>query len=220
MFPWILWHLWKARNVWVFEKISFHSSAIFSKIWLHVNTSESNNRGSNILPLSEVSTWINPLEDYLKCGASWINNRVNCGASWLVRNHQGHALYHIRRSYSQVDTKLESELQSLLWATESLTNLHLKKVLFECSSETLKEAILHPQHFLLFRHLTAPILHLLNSFEYWSLMHVPESGNRCASSIALSVTKEHRYQSYIARDGRVWLHALMLVDFANVHGSR
>ncbi|KAF3603474.1 hypothetical protein F2Q69_00033979 [Brassica cretica] len=37
-------------------------------------------------------------------------------------------------------------------------------------------------------------------------------GNRCAHEIALSVTRDHRYQSYIARGGPFWLRALTLEE--------
>ena len=39
--------------------------------------------------------------------------------------------------------------------------------------------------------------------------HVEPDSNRAASLIASSVTKEHRYQSYVASGGPSWLQALL-----------
>ncbi|KAG2303028.1 hypothetical protein Bca52824_031679 [Brassica carinata] len=64
---------------------------------------------------------------------------------------------------------------------------------------------------------TVPELHhiisAINTFklgiEVWRLDHVAPECNLAANAIACSVTSGHRYQSYIASGGPVWLHTLL-----------
>ncbi|KAH0891870.1 hypothetical protein HID58_054299 [Brassica napus] len=52
----------------------------------------------------------------------------------------------------------------------------------------------------------------LTNFSLWNSSYAHLEGNRCAHEIALSVTRDHRYQSYIARGGPFWLRALTLEE--------
>lgn len=115
-------------------------------IWLSIDSSVSNDMNSDVHRQTKSLSWLKSPQGFLKCNvrASWINSRLANGVSWLVCDHYGKPLFHSRRSYFRVETKLESDLLSLLWALESLSNLHLKKFKFECSSEQWKTAILHP----------------------------------------------------------------------------
>lgn len=59
VFPWLLWHLWKEKNMFVFEKKLFDSHLILARtqeeteIWMAVNKPERNERSS--IPLSSIS---------------------------------------------------------------------------------------------------------------------------------------------------------------------
>lgn len=54
----------------------------------------------------------------------------------------------------------------------------------------------------------------LQSFRLWSIAFVRKEGNLCVDAIALSVTRDHRYQSYIARAGPPWLNQLITAEAA------
>lgn len=84
--------------------------------------------------------------------------------------------------------------------------------MFESSSYLAGEAILRPAEFLVFQDLLAHIRVKLTGFSLWNISYAHLEGNRCAHEIALSVTRDHRYQSYIARGGPFWLRTLTLED--------
>lgn len=142
-----------------------------------------------------------------KCNidTSWMSETENTGASWLLRNSSGEPLLHSRRSFSTISTKLEAELLSFSWAIDCLSDLRFGQVVFESSSYLAGEAILRPEMFLGFQDLLAHIRDKMSGFRLWNISYAQLQGNRCAHEIALSVTRDQRYQSYIARGRPFWL---------------
>lgn len=53
------------------------------------------------------------------------------------------------------------------------------------------------------------ILNSLKGFADWRVEHVVPDNNKVASLIAASVSKEQRYQSYVASGGPSWLRAML-----------
>lgn len=147
-----------------------------------------------------LSSWQRPNQGFLKCnvGSSWINVQHNSGAACLLRDHTGFTLLHSRRSYSGVPSTLEADLLSLYWAVERLGTLNHRSVVFECSSTLVMNAINHPHNFPLLRHLIADICAILATFVFWDMTTTLPENNSIALAIALSVTREKCYQSYIA----------------------
>lgn len=150
-FPWILWNLWKSRNALLFENTSYTSANILEKakeeaeIWLAVNNFIEN---SGIEPNTPQPPrcWQKPLANTIKCNirASWLASDKSCRVSWLVRDQCGKTLLHGRRSFVYVRSLHEAELLGLLWATESMANLKMDRVVFEASFEKAREVILNP----------------------------------------------------------------------------
>lgn len=163
--PWILWQLWKARNVFVFERTRLEPTSVVKKafdeaeIWFAVNSPGEFN--SSRLPAegNEFRAWLPPALPLLKCniGCSWLDPYRNCGAAWILRNHKGETLFHSRRSFSGVQSRIEAELLSSIWASECLNNLHQKRIIFETSSNTLVDVVSNPSHWPLFRSLCCDI---------------------------------------------------------------
>ncbi|CAN6979453.1 unnamed protein product [Brassica rapa subsp. trilocularis] len=48
-----------------------------------------------------------------------------------------------------------------------------------------------------------------------SLQFVPGTCNKAASEIAISVTRDYRHQSYVARSGHAWLCSLLAREATN-----
>lgn len=151
--------------------------------------------------------WIPPNAPYVKCnvGASWVNRQKNSGAAWILRNHVRNTLMHSRCSFSNIQSPMEAELASLLWAMESLSNLHYHQVSFETSLHRMGEDLNHPRLLPLYRVHIAEIQTYLRRFPEWKVCHNPESCSKTANIIALSFTSDQRYQSYIACGSPAWI---------------
>ena len=219
VFPWILWHLWKSRNKCVFEQVISGAEEIWEKIQLdaeawraaNVPDKEVINQMSGVASLAG---WQKPCPSFIKCniGSSWIDASRNCGVAWLTRNHYGVSLAHSRRSYSIVPSPLEAELLCFYWAVESLSTMRYEKVGFESTSYLAGEAVLNPENFPHLSGLIGAIREKLSLLRLWSIAYVHKEANRCADAIALSVTRDHRYTSYIAKDGPGWLLPMIRED--------
>lgn len=151
--------------------------------------------------------WEKPPEGFTKCNvaSSWVNQSQNGGAAWIARDHLGIPLIHSRRASSPTNSALKTGLSSLLWASEALHDLRFKKVIFEISSPTVWRAINEPRSFPEMALQLSLTLCSLHKFDHCQVLLVSEDINTIAVEIASSVTKDRRYQSYIARGGPSWL---------------
>ncbi|KAG2332376.1 hypothetical protein Bca52824_003556 [Brassica carinata] len=113
-----------------------------------------------------------------------------------------------------VASSLESDLLSFRWAIECLATIHFDTVVFESPSYVAGEAILHPESFPQYGALLNSIRRQLQSFRIWRIAFVHKEGNLCVDAIALSVTRDHLYQSYIGRAGPSWLNQLIQAEAA------
>ncbi|XP_013608296.1 PREDICTED: uncharacterized protein LOC106315069 [Brassica oleracea var. oleracea] len=215
--PWLLWHIWKARNGLMFEKIRLSPSSIVNKAeeeaesWFNANFPEENMIQYQTLYNHQRIVWQAPPPGMLKCniGVSWVSGSVNCGVSWITRDTRGKVLMHSRRSYSMVQSREEAELYAILWAIESMQTLRLDNIIFKTSFTHARRCLYRWDG-----QVCAPesyrILNIINSklqlISAWSLDYVLPASNSIASRIAVSVTSNHLYQSYIARSGPSWLH--------------
>ncbi|KAH0896769.1 hypothetical protein HID58_046337, partial [Brassica napus] len=167
------------------------------------------------------STWQKPCPSFVKCniGSSWVDGNQNCGVAWLTRNHAGAALAHSRRSYSHVSSALEAELLGFYWASESVSTMRYEKMVFESTSYLAGEAILKPGNFPQWLSLIEAIREKLSLLRLWSISYVNRGANRCADAIALSVTRDQRYASYIATDCPGWLLPIVREDESGIFSA-
>lgn len=193
----------------IFEQTRFEPAQICSKaleeadIW---RTTISEN--PNPVPRRiDHNLWRKPPLSMTKCniGVSWIHPYRNCGVSWILRDSQGTTLFHGRRSFSCIPSLEEAELMGILWAAESLRNMRQTNIIFESSLAAARAILLEPQKFMFLREVTNQIFDHLAVIDVWSLDYVSREGNQAAEAIALSVTKEHRYSSYISQHSPQWL---------------
>ncbi|XP_009139680.2 uncharacterized protein LOC103863679 [Brassica rapa] len=220
LFPWVLWHIWKGRNELIFANTRLGAATVMDKArndynaWAEVNILNSSQESDDMAAGNAIMKWEKPSLSFVKCNidTSWVSATENTGASWLLRNSSGEPLLHSRRSFSAISTKLEAELLSFSWAIDCLSDLRFGKVVFESSSYLAGEAILRPEMFLGFQDLLAHIRDKLSGFRLWNISYAQLQGNRCAHEIALSVTRDQQYQSYIARGGPFWLRSLIKED--------
>lgn len=226
-FPWILWQIWKARNAFVFEQIHWSGSLIFAKAseeastWMnfHILPPQSSIRtSSNCQPQA---LWVKPPAGTLKCNvaSSWINPTRNSGAAWLVRNSDGIPLFHSRRAFCPTTSPLEAELNSLWWAVEAMHDIHVKRVIVEVSSDMVMKTLFSP---LLYPHLSqgiSRILRSMNSFDQSLVTNAPKEANSIALQVASSVTRDQRFQSYMANGGPNWLSSSITAEAVNARST-
>lgn len=85
-FPWILWHLWKARNALVFEGTRYESASILSRakedadIWFSVNQPVTAPPSVELRQVSLSVDWKRPPHGMVKC---------NIGSSWSATTYLG-----------------------------------------------------------------------------------------------------------------------------------
>ncbi|XP_048622987.1 uncharacterized protein LOC125592036 [Brassica napus] len=157
---------------------------------------------------SSVTTTVLPTFPHLpeepKGAASWVSRSSKSGGAWIARDNNGVALIHSRRAFSNAQDPLTAALISLLWSINDLRSLRMDKIIFETSSYCLRDVFLHPVANAPHRQLITANLNSLKGFVDWIVEHVVPDNNKVASLIAASVTKEHRYQSYVASGGPSW----------------
>lgn len=175
-FPWILWRLWKNRNYFFFEAKMFDPEETVQKIiedtdlWCvsqHVNrdadseTDEDRNKS--------VSLWSPPPPGWLKCNISISSVRKNkiSGGAWVVRDHQGHVILHSRRALDRSWRREEVELQSLLWAVESMNSHKFSKIIFAFEYADLFGVITRPRAWPSFAHQHSEIILRLAGIQAW-----------------------------------------------------
>lgn len=208
-FPWLLCHIWKARNSLIFEKIRLSPESIVSKadedckIWFEVNFPTQDEPTGLLVNTPSIPAWYAPPSGMLKCkiGASWISGSVNCGASWIIRDSQGKVTLHRRRSFSAIQSRDEAELHALLWAVDSACSLKLDNIIFESSFPMARASLQRRSS-----PISQDIVSKLQQMRSWSLDHVQPARNSLALKIADSIISGSRYQSYVACDGPRWLH--------------
>ncbi|KAG5411340.1 hypothetical protein IGI04_007659 [Brassica rapa subsp. trilocularis] len=152
-------------------------------------------------------SWQKPPPLFLKCnvGASWDISSLSSGASWIVRDSKGVVLYHSRRAFSCIGSRIQADLTAISWAAEAIRDLKLKRVIFEISSDQAQTALDFPLSFLGNPHVCQRALFAIHAVSEAKLHLVQANCNIIANLIAGSVTRDHRHQSYVARNGPVWL---------------
>lgn len=212
-FPWILWQLWKARNTLIFEQTQLSSSVILAKaseeaaMWMNIQLLPPEGSLVAPLPVAQSPHWVKPPRGTYKCNiaSSWISPTHISGAALLVRDSSGLPLCHSRRSFGHTSSALEAELQTIEWAVDALCDIHVKRVILEISSPAAMEALFLPDLYPLFSQGISKILRKIHSFDLSLLSNVPKETNSLALQVAVSVTRDRRLQSYMARGGPNWL---------------
>ncbi|CAN6863584.1 unnamed protein product, partial [Brassica oleracea] len=210
-FPWLLWHIWKARNKFCFEQIRPVTSEVVtlameeSGVWLQLNGHlKEIGEGLHVDP-GKSHLWSKPPVSWVKC---------NIGSSWDSSSLFGGALLHSRRSFNCVSSAVQMDLMALAWASSAVVDLKLKNVIFEFSSAEAAMVIQNP--------LLSPfnykncyeILRSVQAIVRSKLQLVSVTSNNAASAIAVSVTRDLRHHSYVASNGPQCLAPLLSAEAA------
>lgn len=223
-FPWILWQIWKNRNLFCIEGKRFCATATIDKIrdnvnqWFHAQSLDERDVVSarmNLIPVKK--QWSPPPHDWLKCnlGSSWDKVSKTGGTAWVLRNEKGEVLLHSRRSFASVFCKLDASLQCWNWAIESMKSLNYNKVIFASEDKDLIGAVLRPLAWPSFKFHSRIIGAALEYLLEWKLSMEDRSSNLGAHLIARSVTREDRRQSYVATGFPSWLGNVFVAEYVS-----
>ncbi|KAF3556885.1 hypothetical protein F2Q69_00015644 [Brassica cretica] len=154
---------------------------------------------------------------FIKCnvGCSWSARSQHTEASWVIRDFRGQPMEHSRRSLAGVSSNSEADLTTICWAAKDRHTLHRNIVLIEISSAQALEALNNPHWFPGLSNTIEHTRQALSCFQNCYAEVVNVATNRVAQKIAVSVTKDRRFQSYIACGGPSWLTDTILADAAN-----
>ncbi|KAJ4879421.1 hypothetical protein Rs2_36475 [Raphanus sativus] len=141
MFPWLLWNIWKSRNLFCFEHRSVDAdTTVFkaqdeSSVWLQINGFIPADAPAVVVEVSQKRSWEKPPLNTVKCniGSAWSASNGKAGAAWILRNSEGRAMLHSRRSFVGIRSQLEADLTAMVWAAEALCDIKAKTVLMETS---------------------------------------------------------------------------------------
>ncbi|CAN7120393.1 unnamed protein product, partial [Brassica rapa subsp. narinosa] len=96
-FPWLLWHIWKARNKFCFEQVQPIALEVVRKareeatVWLNLHGYLPECLNTSAIDPESTEVWSKPQGLSLKCsiGASWNGSSSVSGASWIIWNSRG-----------------------------------------------------------------------------------------------------------------------------------
>ncbi|KAG7588319.1 Ribonuclease H domain [Arabidopsis suecica] len=165
--------------------------------------SESGNRQASYIEKS----WLKPAWGGLKCNvhASWIKDSVHCGGAWLLRNHMGYVVLHARDAFLPMVNRVAAELFCILWCLRSLhsVRIHSCEIWSDCNAAV--QALNHPQQWPKYRSLLIKIDQVIRVMRDVKFMISSPKANTLARDIVCSVTREGRFNSYLASGGPAWL---------------
>lgn len=103
----------------------------------------------------------------MKCNvhASWVNKVALSGGAWFVQNIQGQSIYHNRDAFTPSDCHVLAELWCIVWAMETLHDVHIRKVEVASDCMAAVEAISNPKEWPRYRNVLDKIKHLMSEFE-------------------------------------------------------
>lgn len=115
---------------------------------------------------------------------------------------------HSRRSFGNISSRIDADLQSLSWALRCLKDHNLNKLIIASQAHDLLGAILRPKAWLSYTYQVSVIKKPLFRLNEWRIAIEESSLNRGAHLIAQNVTRDDRRQSYVAVRTPVWLKRL------------
>lgn len=112
-----------------------------------------------------------------------------------------------------------ADMLALVWSTEALFDLKIKKVSIEISSSRLPAIMSMTSIPWNLHHLSRRVLRALECFEEVHLALVHQGSNTIADCIAGSSLQQRHHQSYLARSGPCWLNSQIHRDTMGDLGS-
>lgn len=169
---WILWRIWKSRNILVYQQrgSSWHQDLVKAvteaKEWVTITSNGSLEQ--NLQRPQRVdnhhSCWLKPEEGYIKCNydCNYHTNDNPSNAGWIFRDSGGFLLNAGHSSGQVCASSLEAELQALIMAMQQAWLKGYKHVIFEGDNHTVQKLLNgEMQNF--------KVHYLIREVEFWKL---------------------------------------------------
>ena len=137
----------------------------------------------------------------------WEAQTGNVGAAWIVRDSFGEALFHSRRSFVGIRSQVEATMIGLVWTTEALNHIQVRRIILETSSPQVQKNFSQASLPWSLNSLWKRFRRALDRFETYRVVRINDGCNTIAQNIAESALQVQWQQSYLARNGPEWLDA-------------
>lgn len=191
--PWILWNLWKARNLCIFEDRLLSHHDIIHKAIKEAGDWQAAQLSIPSLPQNfpSPSTKVVPV-DAFKCfvDAAWCGTSKLCGQGWILFDPKGEAPIRSSSSRPWVSSALTAEALAMRNALSSLCRnsalSHIRKLEIFSDSQILISTINAKAHSKELKAILHDITCFSESFISINFNFVPRLGNLVADSLAKS----------------------------------
>ena len=137
----------------------------------------------------------------------WEAQTGNVGAAWIVRDSFGEALFHSRRSFVGIRSQVEATMIGLVWTTEALNHIQVRRIILETSSPQVQKNFSQASLPWSLNSLWKRFRRALDRLETYRVVRINDGCNTIAQNIAESALQIQWQQSYLARNGPEWLDA-------------
>lgn len=124
----------------------------------------------------------------------------------VIERSSGPVLHHARDAFTKSSNRIFAELRCIIQTLQSLRDLHYKDVIIATDCTTAFEAVMKPSVWPRYCGLLHCIWMIRSSFDNCVFEEEQVGAHSIAREIAKSVTRDERFQSYLALKGPSWLH--------------
>lgn len=186
-----------------------------AKLWVEINLNQEEENSITKQPEEVIEgRWWRSSEGSLMCNVSfsWVNNTSLFGGAWILRDNLGQAFFHGRDAFTPMGCRMTAEFQYVIWTMECLRDVHMSRVEIASENASVIDVISQPRDWPRYRNLLDKVHALMNGFDECDILLVRPAANSVARAIARSITRDGRFQFYMAFGGPVWLHNQVLDD--------
>ncbi|KAL9816384.1 putative ribonuclease H domain, reverse transcriptase zinc-binding domain-containing protein [Arabidopsis thaliana] len=185
---WILWRIWKSRNLLVYQRRGSSWSDDVQKAitdayeWIPTQ-SESTTRA----PSGHTRCgWKKPNHGFMKCNydCSYRQGGVETNVGWIIRNKTGTFVMAAQSKGRQCNSALEAEFQGLLMAMQHTWFRGYKKIIFEGDNRSVAECVNGKARSFELHNLIRDIQYWQKKFIQAKVTWVPRMCNKVADCLA------------------------------------